>query len=116
MDGFQMETFHMESFLAGMEYQKKLLKQEKKKKPLSISSTHYMDAMSKLAIYDPEINSFITKEEMKEVMGNWITPNKYNRVLRQIGCREVKRNIEEEKRNCWLFTKEAINEIHNIEN
>ena len=116
MEGFKMDTVHMESFLAGMEYQKQLMKQEKKNKVLSSSSTHYIDAMSKLAIYRPEINSFITKEEMKEVMGDWITPNKYNRVLRQIGCRETKRNIEGEVRNCWLFTTNAINEIHKYQN
>ena len=118
MEGFEMQTVHMESFLAGMEYQKQLLKEEKKKKVLSRPSTHYISVMNKLAIIDPQHNSFITKEEMKKnIMNNLgLTPQKFNPVLRQIGCREVKRHIEGKQKNCWLFTTDAIKVIQNYQN
>ena len=112
----QYENYDMRSFLAGMEYQKQLEKKERKKEVLSNPSTHDLLVKSKLAVLDFESESFVTKEVMKVIMGNLLTPQKYNAVLRHIGCREVKRFINGTQKNGWLFTNEAINQIHNIQN
>jgi len=110
MEGFQMETVHIESFLAGMKYQKQLMKKENKKNNSIENEIKEKTIEEKvMEVIEYKVGEIAFIKDLTEAFKETNTTSfQRNKIFIKMGARKSKRFIEGKQQNVWINIKIKI--------